>query len=534
MERLTLVAAISVRDVIVIGAGLRVGDAKGDPLNVLRVRRPYYGDAMPRVYRGSGAIGPPRGWPSLTAFLEEHPAQRVVLSFEQIESLMKQDLPPSARRYPSIWSNSAKNPYSRHWSKAGFRTTTRNVPVGHVGFLRAATPAVPPPKRPGRFGEAARTSAVGAERQLPDLILLGCVKRKGMVASAAKDLYSSPLWSKRRRYAEASGAPWLILSAAYGLVEPEMVLDPYDQSLSSLRLSARHVWAESVATDLGRRVRLGGSTIEVHAGMAYQRELVPLLEARGATVRYPLLGLTQGEQLRWYSETERSRRTAVSQPATAYLNLRPTLEVGPVADGMIRILQDPSRRFTAADLRCIDPAPFRGPGLYSWWSDSQGAATLGDAVGINVPPLIYVGQAGATRWPSGEPSSGTLWNRITRQHFTGAITMSTFRLTLAALLAEALDLSVTGRELDRTSIGRLDAFMEDHLSVVMVPFDDADLLDGVEARVIEMLDPPFNLSHVDRAVVHRRRVTAMRREILGRLGQRKGRRGRNVIVGESG
>ena len=38
---------------------------------------------------------------------------------------------------------------------------------------------------------------------------------------AAKDLYCSQLRQRRRSYAERSGRPWVILSAHYGLVEPE-------------------------------------------------------------------------------------------------------------------------------------------------------------------------------------------------------------------------------------------------------------------------------------------------------------------------
>lgn len=42
---------------------------------------------------------------------------------------------------------------------------------------------------------------------MPPVIILGCVKTKGRAPAKAKDLYISALWSKRRRYAEASGRP---------------------------------------------------------------------------------------------------------------------------------------------------------------------------------------------------------------------------------------------------------------------------------------------------------------------------------------
>lgn len=41
-----------------------------------------------------------------------------------------------------------------------------------------------------------------------DLLLLGCVKSKHNRPAPARDLYTSPLFMHRRRYAEAVGRPW--------------------------------------------------------------------------------------------------------------------------------------------------------------------------------------------------------------------------------------------------------------------------------------------------------------------------------------
>ena len=45
------------------------------------------------------------------------------------------------------------------------------------------------------------------EERPSDLILVGCVKLKGDEPSPARDLYTSPLFAKRRSYAKASGVP---------------------------------------------------------------------------------------------------------------------------------------------------------------------------------------------------------------------------------------------------------------------------------------------------------------------------------------
>src|SRR5690349_17872342 len=81
------------------------------------------------------------------------------------------------------------------------------------------------------------------------------------------------------------------------------------------------------------------------------------------------------------------------------------------------------------------------PGLYSWWGDEEARALLGHAVGTGqLPPLLYVGQAGATRWPSGRRSTATLESRVRRQHIRGNARSSTFRLTISSLLMTPLHL----------------------------------------------------------------------------------------------
>lgn len=58
-----------------------------------------------------------------------------------------------------------------------------------------------------------------------------------------------------------------------------------------------------------------------------------------------------------------------------------------------------------------------GPGLYSWWVDTAGAAELTTGLAHPVEEgLIYAGAAGATRWPSGQASTNTLWGRVARMH----------------------------------------------------------------------------------------------------------------------
>ncbi len=112
------------------------------------------------------------------------------------------------------------------------------------------------------------------------------------------------------------------------------------------------------------------------------------------------------------------------------------------------------------------------PGLYSWWTDAEGAAELTAGLGHHIEPgRIYGGLTGATKWPSGRVGRATLKSRIGGNHLGGRIAGSTFRFTLAAALLLALDLRVVAsRTLDPGSEKRLTEWMRQHLEVATFPF----------------------------------------------------------------
>jgi hypothetical protein len=61
--------------------------------------------------------------------------------------------------------------------------------------------------------------------------LVGCVKAKRASPAPAAALSTSPLFAGRRHYAEATCDRWFILSARHGLLGPDQVIEPYDESL---------------------------------------------------------------------------------------------------------------------------------------------------------------------------------------------------------------------------------------------------------------------------------------------------------------
>jgi len=482
------------------------------------------------------------GWSELSEYLRSSDEGAVVLSYEEIERIMDMELPASARVHPPFWANSERNSYARHWMSAGYKTSTRGVVAGSIRFEQTgmitghglASTATPKRERPASDHERPASSAAPMSdhrrRQSPttsastsvDVMLVGCVKKKRETARPAKDLYCSALWAKRRAYVEASGVRWFILSAEHGLVDPDTLLQPYDTTLKTMSSAERRAWATEVDHQIAAKYGpLIGNLVEIHAGMDYQQHLRPLLAARGASITYPLEGLSQGRQLQWYDSAQ-GARTPHKPPEANAEDERPAgIQRFDNLDGLIANLTDrlldPGVRVAAADFRSLDRSSLQQPGLYSWWADSTARSFLGRALDIDVGPLIYVGQAGATRWPSGKPSNATLWSRITSQHLSGRITTSTFRLTLTSLLHEPLRLRVGQDDLDTASKKRLTSFITQHLSVAPIPTGNPDTLSRIEERIVTDLDPPLNLNHVDRTTPSRRRISEQRKRIDAQL-----------------
>jgi hypothetical protein len=154
----------------------------------------------------------------------------------------------------------------------------------------------------------------------PHVVLIGCTKTKRAERSAGRDLYDpSDLFRRRRSYAEATGLPWGIVSARYGLVEPTQVVDPYEMTIAQRRTAehggTKH-WARSVIRGAFRLAGMHATArdargfayfpehlvIEVHAGIDYVRALEEVAGdyRSGVTILHPVAGMQIGQQKAHY------------------------------------------------------------------------------------------------------------------------------------------------------------------------------------------------------------------------------------------
>ena len=140
------------------------------------------------------------------------------------------------------------------------------------------------------------------------------------VAAAARDLYTpSALFRGRRAYVERTCDRWFVLSAKYGLVELDTVIDPYDQTLTKASEPERRDWSRGVLAALeGALGDLREITFECHAGAAYlEHGVITGLLARGASVERPTDGLAFGRQLAFYTRAPEAHGQPLPPSVTA-------------------------------------------------------------------------------------------------------------------------------------------------------------------------------------------------------------------------
>jgi hypothetical protein len=104
-------------------------------------------------------------------------------------------------------------------------------------------------------------------------ILVSCVGEKLGFPAPARRLYRSDWFVKAAIYAETHrakhGSEWWILSAKHGLVDPDEVIEPYNETLNEKYKEQREDWAQWVCNVLVTQPQHGhgsGHTAMILAG----------------------------------------------------------------------------------------------------------------------------------------------------------------------------------------------------------------------------------------------------------------------------
>ena len=124
------------------------------------------------------------------------------------------------------------------------------------------------------------------------LVLVACCGPKLAHRVPAQDLYTSDLFRKSRAYAEQFGYAWYILSVKHGIVPPNEVIDPYDETLARKSAHERSSWNKMV---LNQWQGGTGHPVVVLAGKDYRGWIA---RAHG-TFSVPMEGMGIGRQKAW-------------------------------------------------------------------------------------------------------------------------------------------------------------------------------------------------------------------------------------------
>lgn len=128
------------------------------------------------------------------------------------------------------------------------------------------------------------------------MIVVGCGKAKRKQAAEARELYIGSLFRAGRRYAEASGQRWMILSAEHGAIAPELVIEPYERRLD-LQGQRLGRWARQAASVIVLGLEHPTEEVEILAGRLYAESLAEELGRMEVRSTQPLLRLGLGFRL---------------------------------------------------------------------------------------------------------------------------------------------------------------------------------------------------------------------------------------------
>ena len=131
-------------------------------------------------------------------------------------------------------------------------------------------------------------------------VFIGCVKSKKNKPSKASELYISNLFKYSFRYALSltKRDKIFILSAKYGLVKPDDIIQPYELTLNNTNKRQRQEWAYKVYKQLVRE----GIDFDEEAIFLCGKKYREFIATKFTNAKTPLKNLGLGEQLKFYKE----------------------------------------------------------------------------------------------------------------------------------------------------------------------------------------------------------------------------------------
>lgn len=133
-----------------------------------------------------------------------------------------------------------------------------------------------------------------------DLVIVSCGKRKleGVkslgIKIPAKYLYTSEYFNLCKDYAEMFAKKWVIFSAKYGILDPDELVEVYEQRLDLRQISEKFI--KEVEKRLSQIVFMQNDVVSL-CGSDYDIVLKRIIEKIGANVRSPLSRISIGKRM---------------------------------------------------------------------------------------------------------------------------------------------------------------------------------------------------------------------------------------------
>lgn len=123
----------------------------------------------------------------------------------------------------------------------------------------------------------------------------------------AREAYTGTQFRAARRYAEAHGSSWVILSAKYGFIPPETLIENYDVAFSKLingyyrPVEMAGQVSEEVLSSQAHQIAATNPTREIVCVVAnaYREKIERAFAGLPVTLKFPIAGLRQHAMMAW-------------------------------------------------------------------------------------------------------------------------------------------------------------------------------------------------------------------------------------------
>ncbi|NHJ04524.1 MAG: hypothetical protein EAX90_06855 [Candidatus Heimdallarchaeota archaeon] len=91
-------------------------------------------------------------------------------------------------------------------------------------------------------------------------------------------MYTSPRFYWIKKYAISNSKQWYILSAKYGLLKPNDIIEPYDVQLSTLTKKQLEKWVENTVNSINKKININDKVLFIGDDFYYDALKLKLKE----------------------------------------------------------------------------------------------------------------------------------------------------------------------------------------------------------------------------------------------------------------